>query len=163
MSDPRLADLLSVAAQVHREQVDKAGEPKILHVIRVVARVRGPSARRVAAVHDALEDSDSLSLAYFRSLGLTLDEIEALDAITRRKDETYRAYIERVARSPIAREVKLADLADNLDPKRDFPGVESLRERYRAAVERLTDPTLDEVLRETGRPVTPRPNEGEKP
>jgi len=42
-----------------------------------------------------------------------------VDRLTRRNGEPYAAYIERVAADPLARRVKLADLADNLAHNRD--------------------------------------------
>lgn len=60
----------------------------------------------------------------------------ALDAITRREGEAYRAYIERVAANPAARAVKLADLAHNT--RTTPPG--DLAKRYAWAKERLARP-----------------------
>jgi hypothetical protein len=41
------------------------------------------------------------------------EAIEGLDRLTRRDGEPYEAYIGRVAGNPMARRVKLADVADN--------------------------------------------------
>lgn len=60
----------------------------------------------------------------------------ALDAITRRKEETYSEYIERVAKNNKARKVKICDLQHNLT--RNGGPNESLARRYRAALARLT-------------------------
>src|ERR1017187_8145963 len=43
---------------------------------------------------------------------------DAIDAITRRRDETYKAYILRCKANDLARWVKLADLHDNLNKDR---------------------------------------------
>ncbi|MSU92017.1 guanosine-3',5'-bis(diphosphate) 3'-pyrophosphohydrolase [Rhodobacteraceae bacterium 2CG4] len=59
----------------------------------------------------------------------------ALDAITRREDETYAAYIERVAANPAATRVKICDLKHNLT-RGGGPGP-SLEKRYRTALARL--------------------------
>jgi hypothetical protein len=64
-------------------------------------------------------------------------------ALTRDKqDESYSSFIERVATFPgrpgeLAREVKVADVRDNLG--RLTPELERLRARYEAALRRLGD------------------------
>lgn len=65
----------------------------------------------------------------------------ALDAITRRPDETYAEYIERVAKNPPARRVKITDLRHNLS--RNGGPKPSLKKRYERALQRLT--SLDEA------------------
>jgi hypothetical protein len=67
--------------------------------------------------------------------------LAALDGLTRRGDETYQQFIERLLPNPMARRVKRADLEDNMDVLR-MPGVtakdaERLA-RYRAAWTRVT-------------------------
>lgn len=61
----------------------------------------------------------------------------ALDAITRRKEETYAEYIERVAANPKAKRIKVCDLRHNLACG-GGPGA-SLEKRYRRALARLTE------------------------
>lgn len=116
MSD--LAAALMVAIKVHAGQVDKQGEPYLLHVHRVVESVNR-SAQVVAALHDVIEDGGEDGLRAV--LGLDLDAVEAraLSWLTRRKGVEYADYIEEIATldgvaGGIAREVKLADLRDNL-------------------------------------------------
>ena len=114
MSD--LSKALMVAILVHADQRDKQGEPYLLHVVRVVEAV-GDDAKHVAALHDVLEDgkgweNDCTEL-------LDEDEYQALSLLTRVPDEGYTAYIANMADRPerpfrIAREIKLADLRDNL-------------------------------------------------
>src|SRR5436309_4268379 len=74
--------------------------------------------------------------------------LDAVDRLTRRADEDYEAYIDRVASHPVAREVKLADLADNLANNRALPTTPETRariDRYERARRRLLakpDPTM---------------------
>lgn len=68
----------------------------------------------------------------------------ALDAITRRKGEVYANYIERVAKNPKARRVKIADLRHNL--KRNGGPPASLEKRYRRALWRLISADDDSVV-----------------
>lgn len=58
-----------------------------------------------------------------RELGLNGIELAVLSLLTRRPDETYKAYVMRIARADgtpgrIARTVKLADLDDHLRQRR---------------------------------------------
>ena len=107
---------IALAAEAHSGQVDKAGEPYILHVIRVVAGCTTPEARIAAALHDTVEDCGlELRLIRHRFGDAVAD---AVDAVTHRDDETYAQFITRCGKNAIAKEVKLADLADNMNDRR---------------------------------------------
>lgn len=124
-------DALLIAAHAHVGQTDKGGEPYIMHPIRVAQAVwhKGEDYRIVAVLHDVIEDSAvqlaSLCTAFNPAV------IAALDAMTKRKGETYQEYLRRVAADRIAKAVKLADLADNMDPRRRYEN-----ERYQERMER---------------------------
>jgi len=136
---PALEDAIAHAARAHRGQVDKGGQPYILHVLRVMLRQTEETARIVAVLHDVLEDTpetlDGLSAA-----GYSEQICAALDCLTRREGEPYEEMIERVAANRLARQVKLADLADNLDIDRPVPpgsAADKRHARYIAAHTRL--------------------------
>ena len=139
-TSPSLEDAIVLASQAHAGQVDKTGQPYILHPLRVMLRLGDPAARIVAMLHDVVEDTD-ITLDDLRRGGYPAEVVEAVDLVTRREGESYEAFIERLAPHPIARLVKLADLEDNMDTSR-LPGItEKTRERlehYRRAYERLT-------------------------
>ena len=142
---PTLEDAIALAAHAHRGQLDKGGQPYILHVLRVMLRQEDETARIVAVLHDVLEDTP-LTLADLRTAGYSEQVCASVDCLTRRAGETYEDMIERVATSPLARQVKLADLADNLDPKRQLPADSAAAERharYVAARKRLLSGDLD--------------------
>lgn len=101
----------ALATQRHAGQLDKAGNPYITHPERVAGRLKTPEERVVGWLHDTVEDT-----------GLALSEIEtrfgietaaAVDAVSRRDDEGWQDYIERVKQNPVARKVKISDLIDN--------------------------------------------------
>ncbi len=136
---PTLEDAIALAAHAHRGQVDKGGQPYILHVLRVMLRQEDETARFAAVLHDVLEDTQ-VTLADLRSAGYSEPVCAAVDCLTRRSGETYEEMIERVATNPLARQVKLADLADNLDPNRTVPtdpAAAGRHARYAAARKRL--------------------------
>jgi (p)ppGpp synthase/HD superfamily hydrolase len=131
---------LEIAAEAHRGQLDRTGEPYLLHPIRVMLRVRDESERLVALLHDVVEDSEAWTLDRLRAEGFPDEVVEAVDRLTRREGEPYEALIERAAGHRLARRVKLADLEDNMNPARiASPGArdEARLERYRRAHARL--------------------------
>jgi (p)ppGpp synthase/HD superfamily hydrolase len=108
---------VALAAQAHLGQTDKAGAPYILHPLRVMFRCQSESAMMAAVLHDVVEDT-SITLAELRSQGFSEAVISAVASLTRLPDETYEAFIVRVQGDPIAKEVKIADLEDNMDLRR---------------------------------------------
>jgi (p)ppGpp synthase/HD superfamily hydrolase len=139
MQVPSLEDALALAAQAHKGQIDKAGEPYILHPIRLMLRVPDEPARIVALLHDVIEDTPT-TMDDLRAAGYPEDVLAALDCVTRRHDETYEEFIDRIAPNELARRVKLADLADNMDLSRLPEITEKDRnrlERYKAAWAKL--------------------------
>lgn len=132
---PTIEDAIALALQAHRGQLDRAGQPYILHPLRVMMLVSGIEARIVAVLHDVVEDTPT-TLDDLRALGYSEAIVTAVDHLTRRDDETYEQFIERIKPHPLARHVKLADLMDNMDLRRiDHLGegdLERLR-RYQAA------------------------------
>ncbi len=119
---PTIEDALSVAIKAHRGQWYPAPEPEpfILHPLRVMLGVTSPRARIVALLHDVVEDS-SVTLRDLEDKGFDRPILHAIDCLSRRSDEPYADYIERVATDDLAREVKLSDLADNLANNRALP------------------------------------------
>jgi (p)ppGpp synthase/HD superfamily hydrolase len=114
----------------------------------VMMAVEGETERTVAALHDVVEDSEEWTLDRLREEGFSEEVVEAVDYLTRREGETYEAFVERASGNPIARRVKLADLADNMDIRRlkvlGEKEVERLR-RYHAAWNAVqgNDPTRE--------------------
>jgi len=112
---PKEIEALEFAVDRHAGQLDKQGKPYILHVLRVGFENYERASENVfvaALLHDVVEDC-----------GVTLAEIEnrwgnriatAVEHLSRRKDESYAAYIDRLKQDVIAVRVKKADLADNL-------------------------------------------------
>ncbi|WNG14864.1 HD domain-containing protein [Cystobacter fuscus] len=138
---PTLEDALELAMRAHRGQRDKAGQPYILHPLRVMARLDTETERMVALLHDVVEDTP-YTLERLRELGYGEEVLGALERLTKAEGEDYAAFIERVRPHPLARRVKLADLEDNMDVRR-LPAItakdaERLA-RYRAAWARLKD------------------------
>lgn len=116
-----LSEAIALATRAHAGQLDKAGAPYIGHpqrVARSVAAAGGSeTAQVVAYLHDVVEDT-AWTFDELRSAGFSDEVVTAVDALTRHEDESYVEFVVRAGSNPIARLVKLADLADNLDPTR---------------------------------------------
>jgi len=138
-----LEDAIALAVEKHRGQKDKTGAPYILHPLRVLFRLDwdAPEAAKIAAVlHDVVEDTD-VTLEALRERGFCEEAIAAIALLTRREEDSYEQFIERVLPNPLARKVKRADLEDNMDLRRLRGVGEKERERldrYRAAWARIT-------------------------
>jgi guanosine-3',5'-bis(diphosphate) 3'-pyrophosphohydrolase len=114
-------------------------EPSILHAIRVTVAVDGLAAQTAAILHDVLEDTETTA-DDLREIGISADIVDAVIALTHDPAETYEEYTQRVARNAVARDIKLADLADNLRNNRRLaptPDVLERIERYERAQELL--------------------------
>ena len=106
-----------IAAEAHAGMVDKAGQPYILHPLRVMLRLSTLDERVVGVLHDVLEDT-KVTRGELRAAGFGEPVIEALDSVTKREGEDYDAFVRRAAGNPVGRRVKLADLVDNSDRDR---------------------------------------------
>jgi (p)ppGpp synthase/HD superfamily hydrolase len=105
---------IAIAAAAHTGQLDKGGQPYILHPLRVMMRCTTLDEQIAAVLHDVVEDSDT-TLDDLVAEGFSPDVIEAVDALTKRPGETRIQAAHRAAAHPVARAVKLADNADNTD------------------------------------------------
>lgn len=115
--DSSLERALELAVKAHRGQRDKAGMPYILHPLTLMQQFEILEEKVVALLHDSVEDSD-LTLDDLVEEGFSKTVVSAVDALTHRPDEGYTAYLHRVRRDDVARRVKLADLAHNMDLRR---------------------------------------------
>ena len=113
----KLEQALELARRFHERQVDKAGRPYLEHILRVVDGVQTEDEKLVAAMHDLVEDTD-LTFSDLRCAGAPYRIVQAVDALTKQDNESYEDFIARAAQDPIARSVKLANLADNADESR---------------------------------------------
>lgn len=114
----------------------------IHHGLAVAGLVLTSDAKLVALLHDSVEDG----ILTFEDLGradLAPHVIEAISLLTRRPTDSYSDYIDRIDTAEghagwIAREVKRADLAVNLERMDDAHRHNETR--YRDAVAQLATP-----------------------
>jgi (p)ppGpp synthase/HD superfamily hydrolase len=147
---------IKLAADVHEGQVDKGGEPYILHAIEVMQickkNYQGTFNNDIvlcaAILHDVVEDYGynspwSKSRLQDYIYGTFGDRVySAVMRLTREDHESYDEYIDRVSEDWIAREVKIADLTHNMDvtrlPEGEIGEVDFKRwDKYRRALIKL--------------------------
>lgn len=131
---PTIDDAILLAVSLHKGQKDKAGEPYILHPLRVMLRLKTYEERMVGVLHDVLEDC-GVTLQFLRNLGYNEKILEALNLITKlpKEKDDYESFILRIKKggSALAIKVKCADLEDNMDISRIFNPTERDHKRIR--------------------------------
>ncbi|WP_375388363.1 phosphohydrolase [uncultured Amnibacterium sp.] len=135
MSTEQVALARGIAYAAHVGVVDKIGQPYIDHPRRVAARLGRLDEQAVAWLHVVVEDTD-VKEEVLRAAGVDEEVIAAVLLLSRNMGDK-DGYYERIKASPLARAVKLADIADNTDPARtallDEETRNKLAERYRNA------------------------------
>jgi len=134
---------LKIAAAVHAGQKDLAGMPYILHPLTVMSMVDSLDEKVVALLHDVIEDS-ATSLNDLRLAGFSGAIVQAVGLLTKPRPYVYMDYIKAISESELARVVKIADLAHNMDLSRlpDSMNMDKAmirQERYIEAMELLVE------------------------
>ncbi len=113
-----LSRAIEIAITAHKGQKDKAGADYILHPLRVMEMGRTEAEKICGVLHDVVEDSD-WTFEMLEKEGFSEEILSALKSVTKTsEDENYEKFIERIVKNPIAAQVKINDLIDNLDIKR---------------------------------------------
>lgn len=135
-----LTKALLIAITAHEGQVDKAGDPYIIHPFIVSSRMKTKDECVVALLHDVVEDTE-VTLLDLLNKEIPLHIVVAVDAISKRKGETRKEYLKRVAENDLAYAVKLEDIKHNSDQKRldklDSKEAAYLSKKYKEALEIL--------------------------
>lgn len=108
---------IEIASSAHAGQRDKAGQPYIFHPLRVMLRVNTEHEQMAAVLHDVVEDT-SVTFERLEQEGFPIEVLRAIAALTKRPGETRLDAAMRAAADPVARVVKLADNAENMDLSR---------------------------------------------
>ena len=105
---------LRISFEAHKNQTDKSGMPYVYHPFYLAEQMDDELSTCVALLHDVVEDTD-ITLDELRSRGFPDEVTEALSLMTHSDDVPYLDYVRAMKDNPIARKVKLADLAHNSD------------------------------------------------
>lgn len=104
-----------------KDKYDKGGNPYALHLFSVQKRFTDKYGSRdydcvvACLLHDILEDTDTTEQELLDVEYVTERVVAFVKILTRQKNETYMAYIRRVAVVEEARRIKICDLEDNMD------------------------------------------------
>lgn len=134
-----LSTAMCLAAVYHGGQVDRAGRPYVLHLMRVACAHRMTMKQRICALlHDILEDTD----IELHTLEMTFpgDYIDTIQALTHRPGEAYEDYLARVMKDEDAAVIKLIDVLDNEGRLSEIDDISTrlrLQNKYMRALEVL--------------------------
>lgn len=112
-------EALEFAKERHTGQKRWDGTDYIRHPISVADNFSDDVRKTVAVLHDVVEDTKTTIQEVKERFGSKVSS--AVDSLTRKSGETYNDFIKRVARNPIAKDIKIADIEDNIGdvPKED--------------------------------------------
>lgn len=125
----------------HKDQVDKAGMPYVLHPLHVAEQMSEENRTAVALLHDIVEDTD-VTLEQLAAMGFPQEVLEALNCLTHSEGVEYFDYVKNIGKNEIATDVKLADLEHNSDLTRlnEVTEWDLLRvEKYKKCIEYLSN------------------------
>ena len=105
---------MMICFETHKNQKDKSGMPYVFHPFHLAEQMETEDEICTALLHDVAEDSDC-TIEDLKKEGFSADTIEALRLLTHEKSVPYMDYTAALKGNPIARKVKLADLAHNSD------------------------------------------------
>lgn len=135
---------MKIAYEAHHGQVDKGGSPYIFHPYHLAEQMDDEISTCAALLHDVVEDTD-ITFADLEK-DFPPDVINVLKLLTHADDEEYYVYVRRLKDNPIAKKIKLADIAHNSDQSRlvgtdkDNPETkEYFRKKYAKAIEILNE------------------------
>ena len=135
---------LKLCFEAHKNQVDKSGMPYVFHPFHVAEQMTDEATTIVALLHDVVEDTD-YTLEDLAAEGFGKDILEAVALMTHEDDVPYLDYVTKLKGNPIARAVKLADLAHNSDLSRIGEVDDETKQRlekYKKAIALLNDNSL---------------------
>lgn len=106
-----------ICVDAHRGQKDKAGEDYSHHPFRVAEKCQSINSKVVALLHDTIEDTE-VTVETLQNEGFSQEIIDGVLSVTKREGESCEDFVRRAAENPLGREVKKADLEDNMDIRR---------------------------------------------
>ena len=129
-----LEKAIALAATQHAGQLDKGGQPYILHPLRLMLQFSNPTLQIIAVLHDILEDT-STTAEDLEALGFSAEIIKSIQALTKQTGESRLEAAKRTTLNPLATQVKYVDVLDNMNlsrinnpTARDFARLEEYKE-----------------------------------
>lgn len=110
---------IEIAVSAHKGVKDKGGNPYILHPLRVMLSLNSEEEKIVGVLHDVVEDAEDWTFEKLQEEGFSAQILEGLKSVTKTsEDENYDEFVQRALTNAIGRQVKIADILDNLDVTR---------------------------------------------
>ena len=107
---------IEIAVSAHKGVKDKGGNPYILHPLRVMLSLNSEEEKIVGVLHDVVEDAEDWTFEKLQDEGFSTQILEGLQSVTKTsEDENYDGFVQRALANAIGRQVKIADIKDNLD------------------------------------------------
>ncbi|MBE6562314.1 MAG: HD domain-containing protein [Ruminococcaceae bacterium] len=132
---------LKLCFDAHKDQKDKSGMPYVFHPFHLAEQMETEETTIAALLHDVVEDTD-FTLEDISEMGFSKNVTDALALLTHDDDTDYMDYVAKIKENPIAKAVKLADLAHNSDLSRLDEVTEKAlerREKYLKAIKLLKE------------------------
>ena len=114
---PLTKKALRLCFDAHKEQTDKTGLPYVFHPFHLAEQMTDEISTVCALLHDVVEDTD-YTLEDLAAMGFPARVTEVLRLLTHDPSVPYFDYVRAISADPVAKQVKLADLAHNGDLSR---------------------------------------------
>ena len=114
---PMTIRAMRLAYRAHEGQMDYSGVPYIYHPMHLAEQMDDEVSCTVALLHDVVEDTDVTAEELAREF--PQEVVEAVLLLTHDDQTDYFDYVRAISRNPVAKKVKLADVAHNSDESRD--------------------------------------------
>lgn len=124
---------MKLCFQAHKDQTDKSGIPYVFHPIHLAEQMKDEDTTVVALLHDVVEDT-TYTPEDLAAMGFNDRVIAAIRLMTHDENIPYMEYVAKIKENPIAKAVKLADLAHNSDTTR----LDTVDAKAAARVEKYT-------------------------
>lgn len=131
---------LQIATKAHACQVDRDGNPVILHPLTVGLMGHTDEERMAGFLHDVVEDTD-YTFDDLLEAGIPFSVVDALRLLTHDNNTPYYDYVQQIiaSRNPIALHVKYNDLKHNYARGKAYPDLQQKHgkalEMVKAAIE----------------------------
>lgn len=116
---------LRIAYEAHNGQYDSCNIPYIFHPFHLAEQMEDEVAVCTALLHDVVEDT-SITFEDLEK-DFPKEVIDALRLLTHDSQTDYFDYVRKIRTNPVAKAVKLADLAHNSDESR-YDGCDGISE-----------------------------------
>ena len=113
---PLTIKAMRIAYDAHHGQVDKCGTPYIFHPVHLAEQMDDEISCCCALLHDVVEDT-TITMEDLRR-DFPEEILQVLTLLTHEDSVPYYDYVRAIKTNPIAKKIKLADIAHNSDQTR---------------------------------------------